>query len=243
MAKQVGIYQFNGKLGDAVGSKARKGYQVVKRAPVATKNPSTKAQIMQRTLFAACTFTAGAAPEGAIVGMRPYANGNGMSIRNAFSKILQKSGAMVVSWSDVQQEAMTHVEHSKVEYSRGNQPNVLAGPPQLDTPQTVEFSYNLGDLQPSMTNLIVVIYCPDMKAWIVKKLTALSGTGTVSVLVPTSWNGMKVHIHCYTQCFENADQKNALYNAEIFGATADVKAAESAAKYSRTLYVGSGNIG
>ena len=247
MAKQVGIYQFNGKLGEAVGSKARKGYQVVKRAPVATKNPSTKAQVMQRTLFAACVATGAAVPEAAIIGFRPYAKGDGMSVRNAFAKILQKSGAMTVNWRDVDQEAVTDIEQQLVEYSRGNQPNVIASAPDFDAPFVVSFDYNIGtpaQVNPNTTNLVAILYNIDFKEWRVKTITDMAASGTVSFdNLPETWNGTKVYLYCYTQCFENADQKQAYYNAGIFGAVGDIKVAESNAKYSKTLYVGSGNVG
>ena len=243
MAKQVGIYQFNGKLGEAVGSKARKGYQVVKRAPVATKNPSTKAQVIQRAIFAACTASGAAVPEGAIVGLRPYANGGGMSIRNAFSKLLQKTGAIVATWHQDTQEATTTFDKTKVVYARGNQPNIIAGAPDFDIPNALEFSYDLGDLNPHTTNLIVIVWCSDFKQFVVKKLTDIRASGTAHIEVPALWNGVKVDIYVYTQCFENADQKRALYEAEIYAAVGEIKTAESNAKYSNSAYIGSGTIG
>lgn len=243
MAKQVGIYQFNGKLGEAVGSKARKGYQVVKRAPVATKNPSTKAQVIQRTIFAACAASGAAVPEGAIVGLRPYAKAGGMSIRNAFAKLLQKTGAIVATWHQNTQDAITTFDKTKVVYARGNQPNIIAGAPQFDTPQTVEFSYDMGDLNPNTTNIIVIVWCGDLKQFVVKKFTVLQPSGTLSIVCPSLWNGLSVSIYVYTQCFESADQKNALYEAEIFAATGEIKVAESNAKYSNSAYIGSGAIG
>ena len=242
MAKQVGIYQFNGKLGEAVGSKARKGYQVVKRAPVATKNPSTKAQVMQRTIFAACVASGAAVPEGAIVGLRPYAKAGGMSIRNAFAKLLQKTGAITATWVNIDQQAETHFDKTKVVFARGNQPNVIAGAPQFDTPNTVEFTYDMGELNPNTTNLIAVVWNGDFKQFVVKKID-ISTSSTVEITVPSHWNGTKVDIYVYTQCFENADQKRALYEAEIYAAIGEIKAAESNAKYSNSAYIGSGTIG
>lgn len=245
MGKQVGIYQFNGKLGEAVGSKARKGYQIVKRAPVATKNPSTRAQVMQRALFAACTAAAAAVPEAAIIGFRPYAKSDGMSIRNAFSKILQKSGATDVTWRDVDQEAVAETDQTLVEYSRGNQPNVVCGPLDADAPGTVEFTYDIGtEINPHTTNLIAILYCPDFKEWRVKKITELGASGSVKFSgLPSTWVGVKVYAYCYTQCFESADQKQAYYNSVAFSATGDIKVAESNAKYSKTLCVGQNTVG
>lgn len=243
MAKQVGIYQFNGKLGEAVGSKARKGYQVVKRAPVATKNPSTKAQVMQRTIFAACAASGAAVPEGAIVGLRPYAKAGGMSIRNAFAKLLQKTGAITATWIAAEQEANTVFNKEKVVYARGNQPNIIAGAPQFDTPEAVEFSYDMGELNPKTTNVIAVVWCGDLKQFVVKKFTDLQASGTLNIVCPSLWNGLSVSVYAYTQCFESADQKNALYEAEIFAAAGEIKVAESNAKYSNSAYIGHGTIG
>ena len=77
---------------------------------------------------------------------------------------------------------------------------------------------------------------------VVKKID-ISTSSTVEITVPSHWNGTKVDIYVYTQCFENADQKRALYEAEIYAAIGEIKAAESNAKYSNSAYIGSGTIG
>lgn len=94
MARQISVIQFAGKMGNAIGRRSRKGNPILGLDQGKYHNPNTQKQVEARTKFlglcnAASMFT------NCMVGLTPYANANGWSLRNAFMK-LNKSAMDIV---------------------------------------------------------------------------------------------------------------------------------------------------
>lgn len=246
MAKQTSPITFIGKLGNLVGSKGMKGNQILRQKPTSVANPQTPKQVANRARFLAASHTANIVPIEAIAGMRPLAKSRGISLRNAYASTLMND--RIISEApgfDPMNPAYGVTELSKIIFSKGNQPNMAYGAPQFDDPLTVEVTgTKLGTL--TDTDIVhVIVYNPEVTnaPWVHQSFPVSDVLDGAQVTVPSTWNGMKVHVYAYTQTLaaEDADYD---YFANIYGANAiERELVESRSSYSNTAYIGTGNIG
>lgn len=247
MAKQVGIIQFNGALGETIGAPSIKGYQVIKKRPVAVHNPNTIKQRTQRTFFAAATATSSGTPLAALAGMRPFAKTKKCSVRNAFSKILLDDKVFNVNMV-VPGESITTVQYPHVTFSKGAEPIPAFGVLDFDTPQQVAATVTLPQgINTKACNIIAVVFCPDAQEYAVQTFPCNVDRNDITSIIidniPSRWNGMKVHAWAYLQNLIDENNVKAYYDAKMYEATVDVQILETQAKYSNTIYLGTGNIG
>lgn len=247
MAKQVGIIQFNGALGETIGAPAMKGYQVIKKRPVAVHNPNTLKQRTQRGLFSAATATSAGTPLDAIAGLRPMAKAKKCSIRNAFTKTLLSDEVFNINMI-VPGKSTTTVEYPNVKFSKGAEPIPNFRTPQFDTPQQIDVPLTLpSGIDTKCCNIVAIVYCPDAQQYSVQVIPCNSNNTDITALsiteIPANWNGMKVHVWAYLQNFLDENNIKAYYDARMYGASIDVHMLESQASYSNTYYIGTGNIG
>lgn len=250
MAKQVGIIQFNGALGETIGSPSVKGYQVIKKRPVAVHNPNTIKQRKQRTVFSAAGATSSAIPVAALAGLRPTAKSKKCSIRNAFTNALLADGVFTTTTS-AQGEITTQVEWPNVKFSRGSMAIPSFGTPQFDTPDTVDLSVNIPEsINPRLSNIIIVVVNREAvpAEYVVENIPCWDSANNraitaISVVCPSSWNGMQVQVYGYVQTWNDQSDVDAYYQAQTWSALSDIRILESNAQYSNTKYVGSGRMG
>lgn len=247
MAKQVGIIQFNGALGETIGAPSMKGYQVIKKRPVSVTNPNTLKQRTQRTLFSAATATSTGTPLAAIAGLRPMAKTQKCSVRNAFTKTLLKDQAFKFTNGGVPGESTADVTYANVSFSKGGEPFPRFGNLSFDTPGTVDIPVALpSGINTKACNVIVVLYAPDNSEYLVESVPCNDGhvdISSISIEVPTYWLGLKIHVWGYLQNLGDEANSKAYYDAKMYGATVDVRTFESQASYSNTRYIGFGNVG
>lgn len=247
MAKQVGIIQFNGALGETIGAPSMKGYQVIKKRPVAVHNPNTLKQRTQRGLFSAATATSAGTPLDAIAGLRPMAKAKKCSVRNAFTKTLLNDGVFSLNMI-VPGQSSTTANYPSVKFSKGAEPIPNFRTADFETPQEINVPVTLPSrIDSKCCNIIVVVYCPDAAQFSVQVIPCNHNNSAITNLkiteIPANWIGMKVHVWAYLQNFLDENNINAYYDARMFGASIDVHMLESQASYSNTYYVGQGNIG
>lgn len=256
MAKQVGIIQFNGALGETIGAPSMKGYQVIKKRPVAVTNPNTIKQRTQRTKFAAATATAAGVPVRALAGLRPFSKAVKCSVRNAFSKellnrkVFDISGAQLAGGEDLS----TIATYAKAVFSRGSVQLPTFGSAQYDTPGFAEIAVRAfpEGMNTALCNIIAVAYIEGNveggvnPAYVVKSFPCkVNGSNITSISIPIDdmYTGMNAHVWLYVQSMENENDMNALYEATQWNAQSDLSILESKAQYSNTYYAGRGIIG
>lgn len=86
MGQQVSLIQFNGKVGNVVGSKGADGKMLLRSRPVLTKKTNTESQILQRTLFAAVSTAASTIPDAFFDSLVVEAKKLNITPRNLFVK-------------------------------------------------------------------------------------------------------------------------------------------------------------
>lgn len=250
MAKQVGIIQFNGALGETIGAPSVKGYQVIKKRPVAVHNPNTIKQRTQRTVFAAAGATSSAIPVAALAGLRPTAKSKKCSIRNAFTNTLLADGVFTTRASQ-QGEITTQTEWLNVKYSRGTLAIPSFGTPQFDTPDAIDLSVTIPEgVNPRLSNIIIVVVCSEASPaeYVVKTIPCWDSANnraitTIQVECPSHWNGMQVQVYGYLQAWNDQSDVDAYYHAQAWSAASDIRILESNAQYSNTKHIGVGRMG
>lgn len=248
MAKQVGIIQFNGALGETIGAPAMKGYQVIKKRPVSVANPNTLKQRTQRGLFSAATATSAGTPLEAIAGLRPLAKTQKCSVRNAFTKTLLKNNAFSYVDGGVPGEASVDVSYMNVVFSKGGEAPARFGTADFTIPGEIAVPVALpSGINTKACNIIAVVYAPDIQTYVVQTFPCNDNGADIDSItineIPANWLGLKVHIYGYLQNLGDENNSKAYYDAKMYGASVDVRTMESQASYSNTRYIGTGNLG
>lgn len=256
--KQIGPIQFQGKLGTIVGRSTRKGYMSLGIKAVSVTNPQTPKQVIQRVLFAGAQRFANTTPISAFAGFTRKAKTMRCSIRNVVTSIYGKStkygdvsslptgndffsitGAGAVGTTQIQ-----NIDYTNFIFSDGSV-NYAMDIPTYDNPSQVTLNLRSQADIVGTTNYIhhIIILCPDAKGWIVKTFTPKEETTIASIRVPDEWNGMKVHVWGYSQ-YPDENHTNVDYSQyDLMGSKAVRANIDSQSLFSRTQYMGSGNIG
>ncbi len=256
--KQIGPIQFQGKLGTIVGRSTRKGYMSLGIKAVSVANPQTPKQVIQRVLFAGAQRFASTTPIAAFAGFTRKAKNMRCSIRNVVTSIYGKNTEyasvtgmptgneyfVVTGDGGVGTTAISTVVYDKLVFSDGNVGYNSSRPASFDEPNTIKLQLEDQKGYVGTDNYMhhIVVLCPDTNEIIHKTFTK-EEEATASITVPADWNGLKVHIWGYTQY---PDENNTNVDYSQYGAMnsqAVRSNIDALSLFSRTRYMGSGNIG
>ena len=209
-----------GKIGPVVGRKFREE-NVYSAYQKNVTNPRSEAQTRHRARFRVLSTLSHDMACGAIFGFRTAAKGTNLSPRNLFQKtnwpFVTATGAGAVM-----------VDYVGLAVSRGGLSSVLFDIPSFDIPNSVNVDFSEFGAPCQRTDndrVFVYVYCPDARQGILSAETKLDEQH-VSMSVPSSWNGMKVHVWGFVRNQGAADIEQ------------DIPAGEC----SPSQYLGSGNI-
>lgn len=211
-----------GKLGTGVGY-VIDGKQLYRAYIDTISNPRTDPQVFNRTRFAKLGVVAKTFNDAASIGFanvrKPLNNG----INTFMSRNME-----AVSGSTVDE---LQVEYAQLQVSDGSLPAPSFGTLRLEEALTVEvpFTSNSDHVGADAKDQVYVfVYQPDKNRGVLAPAVQRSA-GRVSVSVPGSWSGMKVHVYG----FARATMNKASDLGRIVTHTGDC---------SSTEYIGSGTI-
>lgn len=251
MGKQVSPLQFHGRVGNLVGARAQKGYNIMRIRPVSTKNPSTDKQIMQRLKFDAAQNFANKTVESAFAGMVPYAKSLKCSVRNAVVKKsfdddrieINGGGAFKPGGENTAKyiigERFFSVGYTPQGAGAATVTTETPGELQLNNVTSVfpDEAYNESFL------LHVIIICDEAKGMIHKVLQRSDLEEAIKFPVPEQWMGLKSETYIYSQEIPNELGTAANYMELYLGqAFAQRKALDSESVFSETVFCGTATI-
>ena len=235
--KQIGPIQFQGKLDNLVGRSTRKGYMSVGMKAKKTTNPNTEKQVRARTEFACAQNYGNSIPVACFAGLRPYSRGIKASIRNAAAKLCYVLNVMD-TFPNQEGGFHSQIPDGKFFFSKGNQPNVIAGTQDLsnDVPSTIKVSWDNTPVGDENALCHVILYQSDEKVFLHQIVRANEKTATFTVA--QRWTGARVYVYIYTQ-YLPMDPDGIKYAIEFPSATSEEREAiESRSTYSPTRFVG-----
>lgn len=235
--KQIGPIQFQGKLDTLVGRSTRKGYMSIGMKAKKTTNPNTPKQVRARTEFACAQNYGNSIPADCLAGLRPYSRGIKASIRNAAAKLCYVLNVMD-TLPNQEGGYDSQIPDSKFFFSKGNQPNVVAGNQDLSTeePYTVKVSWDDTPVEDDNALCHVILYQSDEKVFLHKIVPTHEKTATFTVA--QRWTGARVYVYIYTQ-YPPMDPDGIKYATNFPSATSEEREAiESRSTYSPTRFVG-----
>lgn len=235
--KQIGPIQFQGKLDTLVGRSTRKGYMSIGMKAKKTTNPNTPKQVRARTEFACAQNYGNSIPADCLAGLRPYSRGIKASIRNAAAKLCYVLNVMD-TFPNQEGGYDSQIPDSKFFFSKGNQPNVVAGNQDLSTeePYTVKVSWDDTPVEDDNALCHVILYQSDEKVFLHKIVPTHEKTATFTVA--QRWTGARVYVYIYTQ-YPPMDPDGIKYATNFPSATSEEREAiESRSTYSPTRFVG-----
>ena len=252
MGKLVGIVQFKGKVGEVVGSKGAKS-MILRAYQPDVKQANTVPQVKARVKFLTLTALSKVTKK-LQFGLASYAADKNLTKSNAFSKL----NANTVTVNDPTQQNPNYegeIDWSKVRFSLGDVPGVMFRRPDLTTPG--EISSDISD--PELVGLdqaarnattrraFLAAIVPATSECAVSYPTS-TATGSVTIAVPSHWNGMTVEIYGWVMDFNTAEEAIAYDSYWTSGAysleaKATIARMQAAARYSTTQYLGNGELG
>lgn len=256
--KQIGPIQFQGKLGTIVGRSTRKGYMSLGIKATSVTNPQTPKQVIQRVLFAGAQRFANTTPISIFAGFTRMAKNKRCSVRNVVTSIYGKNTKYgvddglptgndvfsITGKGGVGTTMIQNVDYTKMTFSDGTvNYEFVEGNVQFDVPQQVQVGLSSQADSTGSDNYIhhIIIFCPDDERWI--HTTVPASENSVSIRVPAHWNGMKVHVWAYSQ-YPDENNTNVDYSQySTMGSKAVRAYIDSQSLFSRTQYLGAGNIG
>lgn len=210
---------FKGKIGTVVGAKWRGGIWYQRAYSDDVKNPRSDNQQIVRARFSALAelahgfLTAHTLGFAADALARPTMTTGNVFFRRNWSHVTASGRESV------------NVDFTGLVCAAGPAVNVHFNAPQFDTPLQVDvdFDDNMEVIGADSEDLVYVfVYCPDAKAGVLST-PAKRHDQTISVPVPSYWNGMKVHVYGFIKNWNgNPSRPNAV---------------------SDSMYIGTGNIG
>lgn len=207
---------FIGKVGTVIGS-FWKGLPVMRAYSRTRRDKKSRAQVAQRMRFGALAELGAAFLDAIGLGLRKAAAARRITEGNLF--IRQNMAMVTVTGTD-----SLSIDYTGLVLAKGNLVGVSFDIPQFDTPQHVKADFSTL-IESPMTHdddeVYLFVYCPDAKSGVLSA-PAKRSEETVSVKVPTQWNGMKAH---------------------VWGFTVGSELSQRPGEASNSNYIGSGNIG
>ena len=201
---------FFGKVGTVVGS-FWKGIPVMRAYVRRIHDRKNTAQQLVRARFTALTEMASAFLSAIRIGLHNDASLCQTTEGNVF--VRKNWGAVQASVAD----GVT-VDYTGITVAHGSLTGVQFGTAQFDTPQQVDVTFDtLEEIEgTSLDDLVYLfVYCPDAKCGVMAAPVKRS-VKRISVMVPSLWNGMKVHLWGFT-LGDGLDNAGTLSNSSYIG--------------------------
>ena len=240
--KQIGPIQFQGKLDNLVGRSTRKGYMSVGMKAKKTTTPNTEKQVRARTEFACAQNYGNSIPTACLAGLRPYSRGIKASIRNAAAKLCYVFN-VIDTFPNQEGGYLSQIPEGRFFFSKGNQPNVIAGAQDLNNaePSTIKVGWDDTPVEGENALCHVILYQAEEKVFLHKIVRAHEKTATFKVA--QRWTGATVYAYIYTQ-YLPMDPDGIKYATDFPTATSEEREAiESRSTYSPTRFVGNTTVG
>lgn len=206
-----------GKVGTVVGS-YWKGIPLLREWKRKISNPDTAGQQLVRAKFALLGKYAGIFTPAINVGLKDRADKVKSTEQGEFVKLNygiltgNSPAGLTVGWDELQ-------------LSDGDLAGVEFGTPSFTNPLSVEVPISNANSDAQGANIadpvVVAVVCPDMKQGAFSVGVATRSDQSVTVRVPSGWQGMNVHVYGFTGSYMGAKNRN---------------------KVSATAYAGFGNI-
>lgn len=246
MGKQVSTLKMTGSFAGAVGYIDQQGRVQMRSKPEKFTDANTKKQQAVRTRFLAITSLAKAFSKTAL-GLSIVARRNKITWRNMFIKVNYQATESNIGTGAVTAET----DYTLLEVARGDNPQVQFGSPNFDDAQTVKCTFSPNTDLPGATEddvVYLLIYNPgDNRTIISDPVRRGSGSGTITVTVPNSWNGETVHVWGFSQGFASEEARTEYFS--YWNRTRAAGAAEaltemnaSDTEFSNSHYIGNGSI-
>lgn len=246
MGKQVGTLKMTGSFAGAVGYIDKQGrVQMRSKAEKVTDANTVKQREVRTRFLAVSTLAAGL--KNVLVGLTPQAKAKKITLRNTFVKYNYAATESNVQ-SDGDIDAIT--DFTMVRLSMGPVANPTFGTPSTTNPLQIDVAVTNADADPDANAdnayMYLVAYHPSKNKAVYTK-QALEDV-TISLPVPSSWNGDIVKVYGFVQCFDSATARNeydSIFNdPSMRGGEAQntLRQLQSAAQYSESHYIGEAEI-
>lgn len=212
MAKNTGIIQFTGKLGQLVGGQKAKGIGTIRAYNGTVKNPNAEGQLKQRAKFKLASVL-GKTFRGHLDGLAQKARSEKITEQNYFVKMLMKD-SISVSGTKAQDNIQAGLDTDSLSLTYSDVTmNVPIGTLSFATPLTVSLP-----ITPSAENegkvVHMVVYDPEAGE-VLEEVKLLTPTDNeIALSVPDYWNGHRVTVYVWAQTFDSVD---AAYNYVMSG--------------------------
>ena len=181
---------FENKVGIVVGRKWR-NLDVMSAYQPKVFNPNTKKQVEQRQRFGAASTLARGMKLGLAYGFAGVAAGTKSPARSRFVQANIK--AVEFTWPDT-----VDIDYTMVKVSDGSHMNATYGTPASTEPLQIDLTYSMPIVEgfsKDDDNVFLVAYNPADGNCVIGY--ARANAGTLSVMVPNSWNGETVHVYAF----------------------------------------------
>ncbi len=180
-----------GKVGTVVGS-YWKGIPLLREWKRKISNPSTDGQKLVRSKFALLGAMSGAFTPAINIGLKGRADK---------VKSTQQGEFVKANWDALEGDsaAALTVNYDELELSNGNFTGVEFGAPNFTNPLEVAVPITGKNLDAPGANaadpIVVAAYCPDMHQGVTSAGVVTRNDNSVTLHVPTTWQGMNVHVY------------------------------------------------
>lgn len=181
---------FENKVGIVVGRKWR-NLDVMSAYQPKVFNPNTKKQVEQRQRFGAASTLARGMKLGLAYGFAGVAAGTKSPARSRF--VQANIPAIEFTFPDA-----IDIDYTMVKVSDGSHMNATYGTPSSTQPLQIDLTYSMSYVEgfsKEDDNVFMVAYNPADKNCVIAN--ARANAGTLSVMVPNSWNGETVHVWAF----------------------------------------------
>lgn len=199
------------KLGNAVGRKWRT-LDVLAVYNGRPRNPRTTAQQINRTIFGAAASLARAFDVAIKIGFKPQCDGTAIPERSMFIK--KNYNAFICDTPGA-----ASVEYSSLVLAEGTLPEGGFGNATFTNPQAVEVAMSDSSELPgalSTDKIMLFVYSPEAGAGMASA-EKVRDDDTISVTVPTLWNGHRVHVWGMTYGAPNTNNAGKVANSRYLG--------------------------
>ena len=246
MGKQVSTLKMTDSFAGAVGYIDQQGRVQMRSKAEAFHDANTTKQQKVRTRFLAITSVAKAFQKTSI-GLSMVAKAKRITPRNMFVKLNYSATTAEESAGKVDAET----DFSELTIAQGDCPQVSFGSPNFDDALTVKCTFSPNSDLPGTSEddlVYLVVFNPgDNRTVISDPVRRGSGSGTITVTVPNSWNGETVHVWGFTQGFASEQARTeymSYWNRTRAAGAAEALTQMNASdtEFSDSHYIGNGSI-
>lgn len=249
MGKQVSLIQFNGKVGNVVGSKGADGKMLLRARPVLMSKSQTEAQIKQRALMAAVANASSKIPKAFFDSLVKQAASKHITPANLFVsqnvKASNKAATGYKPWIDEAGDSIKYVPDYPAVLFNTKGFEIKNFRLSFDTPLEVTLQTANATGLENHDIVQVLVVCPDVAELKMTVGEFTTGGVDIPLRVPGHWSGQKVHVYVQAARANSIEKASSVvdYYMEWWSAEAliDGSIAELT-KFSSTCYAGSGNV-